>query len=49
MAPRVLGWGACSAHSSSSTTPEPEPEAEGKISAESGEYAVQPQAKFFGA
>ena len=29
--------------------PEPEPEAEGEISAESGDYAAQFQAKFFGA
>ena len=29
--------------------PEPEPEAEGEISAESGDYAAQSQAKFFGA
>ena len=28
---------------------EPEPEAEGEISAESGDYAAQFQAKFFGA
>ena len=30
-------------------TPEPEPEPEGEISAESGDYAAQSQAKFFGA
>ena len=29
--------------------PEPAPEAEGEISAESGGYAAQSQAKFFGA
>ena len=29
--------------------PGPEPEAEGEISAESGDYAAQFQAKFFGA
>eukprot|EP01045_Picozoa_sp_COSAG04_P021523 COSAG04_NODE_2324_length_4331_cov_2.850425_5_plen_87_part_00 len=29
--------------------PEPAPEAEGEISAESGDYAAQFQAKFFGA
>ena len=29
--------------------PEPELEAEGEISAEGGDYAAQPQAKFFGA